>query len=404
MKKSFMIMLIACICKCASASVLGIFEDTNFPSVVTGNDYSVKRLEVIDNELYAATEKGIYKYDELTNTWSCWELDDVNVIDFKANGNDIVAVIAPQEHQGYRAVDVATMIRFNRDLSEWEDIMDVGMGYIYSGKLLSYVMRLAQHPSKPQILMVAAYPGIWISEDFGASWSLKFELLFAYNMNQFLGWHPLLSDVLFYTSESDMFASQILRSGDKGNNWDIIDPDPSGDNSCHNLAFDPKDSEHILYSGEGCIFESTDCGKTWQCVYREDFRDPDTIIGYAYNIMFNPQKENEIYVVGCDSGNQYIHIFKSADNGKNWERLAKSDLFSDGEYWINESILLNNKIYVYTEKGVLAYKIDNTSEVEDIMINSNNVTEDIYDLSGRKINNPYPGYIYVKTGKKYIAQ
>ena len=118
--------------------------------------------------------------------------------------------------------------------------------------------------------------------------------------------------------------------------------------------------------------------------------------------MFNPHKENEVYAVGCDSGNQYIHIFRSADNGRNWERMAKSDLFSDGEYWINESLLLNNRIYLYTKKGVLAYKIDNSSGVEDMMIDNNTVAEDIYDLSGRKIRNPQSGTICIKADKKYI--
>ena len=231
MKNLFVIMLIACICKCASASVLGIFEDTAFPAGITGNDGSAHRLEVIGNELYAATEKGIYKYSEVTNSWECWVLEDVNVIDFKAKGDEIVAVIAPQERQGYRAADVAAIVRFNRNLPELENIMDAGMGYTYSGNLLSYVMRLAQHPSKPQVLMVAAYPGIWVSDDFGTSWSLKFDWLFTYNQHQFLGWHPLKADVSFYTSESYMFASQILRSGDNGNNRDIINPDPLGDNS-----------------------------------------------------------------------------------------------------------------------------------------------------------------------------
>ena len=146
--------------------------------------------------------------------------------------------------------------------------MDAGMGYYSSDQFLTYVMRLAQHQSKPEKLMVATYPGIWISEDFGSTWNFKFDLLYSYNEHQFLGWHPTKDNVLFYTSESEALAAQILRSENGGNDWGIINPDPNGDNSCHNLAFDPDNDDHILYSGEGCIFESNDCGKTWHCVYR----------------------------------------------------------------------------------------------------------------------------------------
>ena len=254
----------------ADASVLGIFEDTNFPTDVLGERDGKHRLEIIDNELYAATEKGIFKYSESTNSWSIWALEDVNVMDFKVNGDEVVAIIVPQDQKGFRAVEMARLIRFNRNQSEWEDIMDADMGYYYHEQFLTYVMRLAQHPSKPQTLMVAAYPGIWISEDFGATWNFKIDYLYGYNENQFLGWHPANDNVMFYTSESPIFAAQILRSENGGDNWDIINPDPKGDNSCHHLAFDPDNADHILYSGEGCIFESDDCGITWHCVYRQD--------------------------------------------------------------------------------------------------------------------------------------
>ena len=34
------------------------------------------------------------------------------------------------------------------------------------------------------ILMVAAYPGIRISEDFGTSWDFKFDYLYSYNKSK----------------------------------------------------------------------------------------------------------------------------------------------------------------------------------------------------------------------------
>ncbi len=392
-------------CLLAEASVLGIFETTNFPTCITGNDDGVRRLEVIDNELYAATENGIYKYSEDTNSWSCWALDGVNVLDFKVAGNEVVAIIVPQEHKGHKAVAFATLIRFNVNYSEWEDIMDLGMGYQYYDEYLTYIMRMAQHPKVSQQLMVAAYPGIWISEDFGTSWNFKFEWLFTYNENQFLGWHPTKTNVLFYTSEGDNFNAQILRSEDNGNTWNIINPDNTGDNSCHHLAFDPKDSNHILYSGEGCIFESNDCGKTWHCVYRQDDRDRNTSIGYAYNIMFDEQNENTVYAVGSISVNEEIRVFKSSDNGKTWTCIEKSEQFENKHYWINESVLLNSKIYIYTRQGVLAYNLDNNSaSVGGIQADSNDTTEVYYDLSGRKVITPKSGTILIQDGKKILVK
>lgn len=93
--------------------------------------------------------------------------------------------------------------------------MDENMGYFYYDQFLTYVMRIAQHPTHPSTLMVAAYPGLWFSEDFGITWDLKLDRLYAYNQNQFLGWHPMQDNVLFYASENyfvlpKYFAARIM--------------------------------------------------------------------------------------------------------------------------------------------------------------------------------------------------
>lgn len=404
MRNLLLMLMFSCVCAFADASVLGIFEDTNFPVGISGERDGVHRMEVINDELYAATEKGIYKYSESANSWNLWALEDVNVMDFKVNGDEVVAIIVPQDQKGFRAVQLARLIRFNRNQSEWEDIMDADMGYYYHEQFLTYVMRLAQHPSKPETLMVAAYPGIWISEDFGSTWNFKLDGLYSYNENQFLGWHPTNNNVAFYTSESDTFSAQILRTENGGNDWDIINPDSNGDNSCHNLAFDPDNADHILYSGEGCIFESNDYGKTWQCVYRQDDLRDETEIGYAYNVMFDPEDTNIVYCVGACSIHQDIHIFKSANKGKTWARIARSDLFDTHEYWPYESVLFNGKIYLYTQKGVFTYNIDNNSGIENIKADNNDGAEILYDLMGRRVDTPNPGTIYIQSGKKILIK
>lgn len=407
MRKILSVLLLFCTAASwAQSSVLGIFEDTNFPAGISGERDGKHRLEIINGELYAATEKGIYKYSESENLWSIWALEDINVLDFKVYGDEVVAIIVPRDQKGFRAVELARLIRFNRNQSEWVDIMDANMGYYYHDQLLTYVMRLAQHPSKPQTLMVAAYPGIWISEDFGTTWNPKYDDLFGYNENQFLGWHPVSSDVLFYTSESPICAAQILRSGNGGQDWDIINPDATGDNSCHCLAFDSKNPNHILYSGEGCIFESNDCGITWHCVYRQDEYNQETAIGYAYNIMYDNTNDNVLYAVGCDSKVLCIYVFKSSDNGKTWERIAKSDSFADNwfKYWISESVYFNGKIYAFTNSGVLAFTPGNYSGITRVNINDSQTEYDIYDLFGRKVHVPQPGTIYIQSGKKVLIK
>lgn len=119
--------------------------------------------------------------------------------------------------------------------------------------------------------------------------------------------------------------------------------------------------------------------------------------------MYDRSNNNILYAVGCDSVDRCIHVFTSPDNGKAWERIAKSDKFYDKEYWIFESVILNGKLYLYTQKGVLTYSLDNNSGIRNIRTGNNNGTEMLYDLWGRRVNTPQTGTIYMQGGKKIIA-
>lgn len=388
----------------ANANVLGIFESTGFPAGLESDGDGRHRLEIVDNGLYASTENGIYRYSEETSSWHCWALEGFNVIDFKVCGENVVAIVVPEGWENFRNVEVARLVRINRSQPEPEDIAAPDMGLDYYGKKLMYLMRLAQHPERPETLMVAAYPGIWISEDFGTTWSLKIDYLFTYNENQFLGWHPLDPEVMFYTSESEGFAAQILRSGNGGSQWNIINPPIAGDNSCHHLAFDPDNSNHILFSGEGVVCGSNDCGSTWRIVYQQDRFNDNSVIGYAYNVMFDPANPDVVYVVGADSTEQNIRIIKSQDRGMTWTPLARSEPFEDHDYWIHESVMFNGRIYLYTHAGVLAYDPDRSSGVSGIRIDTPAADNPVYDLYGRKVTELNPGSLYIRRGEKFIAK
>ena len=120
--------------------------------------------------------------------------------------------------------------------------------------------------------------------------------------------------------------------------------------------------------------------------------------------MFDPENTNIVYCVGACSIHQDIHIFKSANKGKTWARIARSDLFDTHEYWPYESVLFNGKIYLYTQKGVFTYNIDNNSGIENIKADNNDGAEILYDLMGRRVDTPNPGTIYIQSGKKILIK
>ena len=117
--------------------------------------------------------------------------------------------------------------------------------------------------------------------------------------------------------------------------------------------------------------------------------------------MFDKTNPNILYSVG--QGHYEILIFRSTDRGKTWNKIAKSESFNyPKEYWTHESVLMDSKHFIYTNKGIICFDLSKTNdirEVEDIKRSESNL---IFNLQGQKINKPLPGFIYIKDGKKFI--
>lgn len=397
MRNYIVALLVVFISTKANASVLGIFEDTHLP-VPTMKQSGVSRFSVYGEELYLSTTNGIYKYvPDNVNSWELFALEGTHVLDFVMCGNQIIAIANPQ-YPDMSAHKSARLIKCNIRESTYKDITTEAMQYSYYDRTLTYLCRMAQHPDNPETLIVATHGGIMQSEDFGESWTLLFDWCFGYNMNQFLGWHPNMPNVMFYTSEGGIFNATILRSENNGKDWDIIEPQPyDGDNSAHHIAFDSNDTSHLLLSGEGVIWESYDCGRSWIQIFKDD-----NGLGYAYSIMYHG--DANIYCIGCRSNGQNIVIYNSIDNGKTWSRIAESDIFDNHEYWLAEGIIYNNKIFLNTAGGVFTYDLSGQSFIVNNIYEDSLKNPNYYDIYGRRIATPSYNQIYIIDGKKYITK
>lgn len=377
-----------------SAKTLGIFDNTGFPTTTTKYN-GIARFSILNDELFVASPNGIYKYTPNSDSqWTMWAMEGINVLDFALCDNTIIAIAEPTGYDN-NANMTARLIKMDIGQSDYKDITTDDMQYLYEEHLLTYLMRMAQHPQTPTSLMVASSGGVMLSEDFGSSWRKISDWCFDYNLNQFLGWHPYSPNIMFYTSENNIFSATILRSENAGKDWDIIHPPFEGDNSAHDIAFDPSDASHLLISGEGIIWESNDYGKTWKIVFEGDWVEGDKI-GYAYNIMFDPANPNDVYCVGCILHDQKITIFKSADKGHSWQKLADSELFSNHQYWVNEAIIFDNKIFINTFEGILTYNLSTESAIESINSDNNRATPEYYNLQGMRLEQPPTNQIYIE--------
>lgn len=361
------------------------------------------RLQVIDDMLYAPGSDGIKRHRKGENTqWESFALQGINVIDFRISDEYIIATIIPEEYSQSSDMDLRTVARLVKGKvsgSSFVDITPVEMEHTYKGQILTSLSAMAQHPKDKDRVMVMGHSGVFQSQDFGETWERISEYCATYNPHSFLGWHPKNPDVMFLTSESAIFVGIVYRSTDGGKTWQWFQPDPYSESSCHYIAFDPDDVNHLLISGEYKIYESFDCGETWMTVF-EDHNNDNPILGYAYNIIYDPQDttNSTVYAVGHANGGTARNVVRSTDKGKTWQQCMTYDF--DKEFnFIYDAALFDGKIWIYDYKDIVYWDIDGTSGMEPAVFD--NIQPTIYyDLTGNRLNSrPASGIVIEKRGE-----
>lgn len=361
------------------------------------------RLQVIDDMLYAPGPNGIMRHAKGAGSkWEPFAMQGVNVIDFRLSGNDIMAVIVPEEYSQRSDMDLRTVTRLvkcSASSNEFTDITPQEMEYTYKGEVMTNLSALAQHPIDGKSIMLMGHGGIMYSSDFGETWMRLSDYRATYNPHSFLGWHPQNPEILFLTSESNVYVGMVCRSIDGGKTWEQFSPDPNSESSCHDIAFDPDNADHILISGEYAIYESFDCGETWRTVLND--KVPDHILGYAYNIMYDPSDSSNstIYSVGHANGAPARYIVESTDKGKTWKQCLAYD-FDEERNFIYDAALFDGKIWIYDYKDIVYWNISGNSGI-DAPVNNNPQTSVYYDLNGIRLNSlPPSGIVIEKQGNK----
>ena len=360
-------------------------------------------LQVIYDMLYAPGPDGIKRHGKGDSaSWELFAMQGMNVIDFRISEEDIIAVIIPEEYSQSSDMDLRTVARLVKGKvsgSSFVDITPAEMEHTYKGQILTSLSAMAQHSKDKNRVMVMGQGGVFQSQDFGETWERISEYCATYNPHSFLGWHPQNPDVLFLTSESAIFVGIVYRSTDGGKTWESFEPDPYSESSCHYIAFDPDDANHLLISGEYKIYESFDCGETWMIVF-EDHNNDNIILGYAYNIIYDPKdtSNSTVYAVGHANGGTARNVVRSTDKGKTWQQCMTYD-FDEEFNFIYDAALFDGNIWIYDYKDIVYWDIDGTSGMEPAVFD--NIQPTIYyDLTGKRLNSrPASGIVIEKRGE-----
>lgn len=363
------------------------------------------RLQVIDDMLYAPGPNGIMRRAKgETAKWETFAMQGINVIDFRISGDEIIAFIVPEEYSQITDMDLRTVARLVKGTVSGVDFSDITpqeMEYSYSGYTLTSLSAMAQHPTDKNCVMIMGHAGIMNTKDFGKTWEKLTDYQALYNPHSFLSWHPQNPDILFLTSESFIYVGMVCRSIDGGITWETFTPNPDSESSCHCIAFDPDNADHLLISGEYAIYESFDCGETWDIILDELNKGDKSILGYSYNIMYDPTDSNHstVYAVGHASGWPPRNIIRSVDNGKTWQQCMTYDFESDMNFYY-DAALFDGKIWIYDYKDIIYWNISGSSGI-DAPVNNNPQTSVYYDLNGIRLNSlPPSGIVIEKQGNK----
>jgi len=180
----------------------------------------------------------------------------------------------------------------SEDMGEsWKALPDPGLPVRLKAPFASRVMRLAQHPNKPDTIFAALeFGGAMVSHDSGESWID-------------------CGDPLVEMSKQPHLSSQI-----------VSDTKAEGMLDGHALTISPADPDAVMLALRMGLFESRDGGKSWQD--KEIGRFSTTT--YGRDVRTSPVEPDTLFAaLSVAAASHDGGLYRSTDKGETWHRFDK---------------------------------------------------------------------------------
>ncbi|WP_088330026.1 hypothetical protein [Lacimicrobium sp. SS2-24] len=279
------------------------------------NQHIVHRLVSHQQQLYAATDQGLYRHQQ-NDQWQRLTHEEWDIIDI-AIVNDEHLLIS------YRHKENALLAESLDQGDSWELVThNFGGGALSPADMGEPIRRLQYHEAK---LYAVGYNVLAVSEDFGRNWQLL-----AGNWNAFAtgmsalainqngidiwyGGQGAIENPLLMHYRTDSMAYSEFPGIDE------LLPVPS---TVKDIVFDP-DLHHVIFiTGEGGIIKTSDNGETWQALHtNEDYR-------FYFDLVLDPKDKNILYTAGWNKDYdqpQPLILERSEDGGQTWEQFQHPD-------------------------------------------------------------------------------
>ncbi len=235
--------------------------------------------------VYAGTNDGVWRSTDAGATFRRTEFPDPGrgVWSFLVDSRDSRRIFA-----GASPIDV---YRSDDEGVSWRKLPNPGMPTHCTGPFASRVMRLAQHPTRPDEFYAALeINGVMRSTDSGETWTD-------------------CSAGLIKLADQPHLKSKI-----------VSETTAEGMLDGHAVTINPADPDAVIVALRMGLFRSTDQGRTWQDMEVGRF-SPTT---YGRDVKASVVEPNTLYsALSVAAASHDGGLYRSPDGGKSWQRFDK---------------------------------------------------------------------------------
>lgn len=235
--------------------------------------------------VFAGTNDGVWRSVDAGATFRRTHFPDARkeVWSFLVDARDPRRIFA-----GASPIDV---YRSDDGGESWRKLPNPGMATHCKGPFASRVMRLAQHPKRPdEIYAALEINGVMRSTDLGETWSD-------------------CSAGLIKLAEQPHLQSKI-----------VSDTTAEGMLDSHAVTINPADPDAVIAAMRMGLFRSADQGRTWQDMQVGRF-SPTT---YGRDVKVSAVEPNTLYsALSVAASSHDGGLYRSEDGGQSWKRFDK---------------------------------------------------------------------------------
>lgn len=283
------------------------------------DEHIVNELELYQDKLYAATDRGLFMKDLATDAdWVSLGLIQHNVKTIALLNNSLLAATSNPLQEAYG------LFRSENGGQEWQAVShNYGNGYPEPFNDLSY-------DADSHTLYASGWGVVAKSEDEGLHWTLiQGEWQTLATGLSFVRTNPANGDV--WTGGQNAIETFVLARQEAGNgqwhHWQGLLPAPSVAKS---IAFSQTDPQLVLIGGEDGIIRSNDQGASWSTIKE------DHTARFYFGLDFDHTIKERVYAaswVKNFDNPQPLILYISEDAGNNWQEFQYPSSTLFGGVW-----------------------------------------------------------------------